>query len=141
MTWNWSGSAPAIFQPLGRYYDGSLRIANNIVQHIELKTHIDFGDAVSYWGSPDSYTLLATTGGPIGGPPPPRPFVFVYSEMAVLVPTQCIYMRRLWTTNSTLIIGDPVTWLANYIPLDPSSLDQPMMRFVAEINWQWCGSL
>jgi hypothetical protein len=141
MTWKWSSAAPAIFQPTERPYDGSLRIQGGIVQHIELRTHIDLGDAVLNWGTPDRYTLLATTGGPIGGPPPPRPFVFVYPDMAILVPTQCIYLRRLWTTNTTIIIGDPAAWLDNFIPLDPSGLGQPMMRFVAETTWYFCGTL
>jgi hypothetical protein len=128
--WRWSPAAPPIFQSPNPGDGGSLGVEGGIIQFIELKSGLTWGDAYLWWGSPEARGFLFTTGGPAGGPLPPKPFLFLYRDINILVPVRCPYLRRAWRSPVTLVMGDTSAWLNKFVPPRFVSQAVPISQFI-----------
>ena len=139
--WDWNGTAPDVFSQPAISYGGGLGIEHGVVQYIEIKTEVALGDAWLYWGAPENYTYLFTTGGPIGRPPPAKPFVYFYSEITLLSPAVCPYLRHFLESKSTFVIGNSNAWLIHFIPRVVNNNEQSATQFIKNATRDSCRAL
>jgi hypothetical protein len=136
--WRWRAEAPPFLQSDRLRNGGTLIAKQGIVQNIEVITGIAFGKAWLHWGRPEQYTLLVQLGGPIGGPPPPRPLTYIYHDIIVVGWMDCPQFGQFWDAKIEMILGDSATWLqsAATYPFLPS--DTPITRFVRDVKTTFC---
>lgn len=138
INWHWRDDAPPFVRSDKLRNWGTLYVQTGIVQNIDVMTGIPFGSAWLRWGMPENYTLLTQTGGPIGGPIPPRPLTYIYHDMIVIGWTECADFGRFWEAKTEMILGDPDIWLKSVLPYPPLPNTTPVTRFVHDVRTNFC---
>lgn len=138
INWQWRDDAPFFVQSGKLRNGGTLFVQQGIVQNIDVMTGIPLGTLWLRWGIPEKYTSLAQTGGPIGGPLPPRSLTYVYHDIIVIGWTECANFRRFWEAKTEMIFGDPDIWLQSVIPYPPLPGTTPVTRFVRDVKTNFC---
>lgn len=137
--WHWSRVAPAIVQGDGLRRGGRLGVdGQGIVEYMQFRTQVKLGDALLRWGAPDQYTTLVQTGGPVGGPVPPKPITYIYDDMILVGWTQCPYFRNLREANTDIILGEPEAWLETALTYPFVSGVTPVHHFIHDIAPNLC---
>ena len=137
--WRWSSSASPLLEQEHKPRSGGRLLADNgIVQYMELLTSIRSGEAWLLWGTAENYTALLQTGGPIGGPKPPKPITSIYRNIINIVWTDCPYSNQYWNAEIELIIGEPAVWLDQALtyPFVPGTT--PITRYIRELTQNYC---
>lgn len=138
ITWRWRKDAPLFVQSSKLRNGGTLYVQQGIVQNINVMTGISVGTAWLRWGAPEKYTSLTQTGGPVGGPIPPRPLTYVYHEIIIIGWTDCADFGRFWDAKIEMVFGDPAAWLQSVIPYSFLPGTTPVTRFVRDVKTNFC---
>jgi len=137
--WRWSSDASRLLERDRIPRSGGRLIARDgIVQYMEILTRIRAGEAWLFLGKPQHYTYPFQTGGPIGGPRPPKPISSVYPNITTVALTDCPYPRNFWNAQVELIIAKPAVWqeLAIIAPFTPATV--PVTEYVRDLARQNC---
>jgi hypothetical protein len=139
VTWKWSNSAPPLAHRTDFRRGGTLGVDDGgIVEYISFSTNIMLGQVLISWGKPEKYTTIAQTGGPVGGPRPPKPITVIYQDRIVIGGADCPYSRHLWTSESSIILGKPEAWLQGVIPRPFVAATTPLTQYVRELTRENC---
>jgi hypothetical protein len=139
--WKWGEAAPDIFRNVKNTFDGALAVRDGRVAYIELRTTLSAGQTWLEWGQPEWYSYVLKDRWPLGSPIPPDPFFSVYSNVVVLIPAECPYLRSFWTSEVNLIIGDTSAWLDTVLEARSMPNSEPMMYFMSRATRRFCRTI
>jgi hypothetical protein len=137
--WKWSDAAPLLLErdQIPRS-SGRLIARDGIVQYLEILTRVQAWEAWLILGQAEQYTYPRQTGGPIGGPRPPKPIASVYSTLITVALTDCPYTRNFWNAPVELIVAKPEVWQEQAISAPFVAADRPITYYVRELARENC---
>ena len=136
--WQWRDDAPLFVQSGKLRNGGTLYVQQGIVQNIDVMTGIPLGTAWLRWDAPEKYTSLTQTGGPIGGPIPPRPLTYIYQDIIVIGWTECADFGRFWDAKIEIIFGDLQDWLQSVSSYPPLPGTTSIYHYVHDVKTNFC---
>jgi hypothetical protein len=138
IAWTWLENAPLILQAHEHRIAGRIFAEQGVVRNIEFRTRIPLGDLWLEWGLPEIYTTLAQTSGPALAPQPPKPITLIYADKIVIAGKDCPYLHNFWEGKTSIIVGDPSSWLKRVIPRPYVPVTTSLRAYVRDLSRNDC---